>query len=406
MRHPDVLVVGAGPAGLAAARELGRQGVSVTVVDEYPQAGGRLLGQLYQAGGHWWVGRQVAEQLLSDIGGQSSVHLRLRTSVVGLERRGEGWVVEDSSGGAPIEARAVLLATGATEVPIALPGWTLPGVMTVGAAQVMATVHGVRPGRRGIIIGLGALAFAVAQELRWAGVDLAGIVMPPPVHAASGGRGAAAEWRQLRHLAHLGPTWTRPLAPLLEREGWLRRLMAHAPTSGLAAAGTRLRPNVAALAVEGDQTVSAVVLQRLNADGALIGEPWRETVDFVCLSGGLRPVPDLAVAAGARMHDSMDGRYDVPLFGAHGQTTAPGLYVAGNIMGIEGASVAIAQGQVAAIGILRHLAGNPDGFGAEAAHCALRLSEARRQAPLVFDPAWRSIHETVMAEFRDAARGD
>lgn len=405
MNQADVVVIGAGPAGLAAARELGRQGLRVTVIDEYPIAGGRLLGQLYQTGGHWWVGRREADQLLSDIAGHASIEIRLRTSVVGIERRGEEWVIQDSSHAGRARAGAVLLATGAAEVPIAIPGWTLPGVMTVGAAQVMANVHRVRPGQRGIIVGLGPLSFAVAQELRWAGVDVAGIVLPPPQKAGMPGRTPEEEWRGMTHLAHLAPSWLRPLAPLLQRDRWQRRLMAGAPKGGIAVAGTRLRPNVAALAIEGDEVVAGVLLQRLNADGHLVAEPWRENVDFVCLSGGLRPLPDMAAAAGAAMRHTVDGRYDVPLFGPQGETTVPGLYVAGNIMGIEGAPVAMIQGQMASIGVLRQLTRKPDGFGAEAAALRIRLAEARRRAPLVFDPAWPAVHEAVMADWRARQKG-
>lgn len=395
----DVVVVGAGPAGLAAARELGRQSLNVTVVDEYPMAGGRLLGQLYQSGGRWWVGRQVADQLLEDISGQASVHLWLGQSVTGLIRQKEQWRVHLASKREPLEARSVLLATGATEIPIPLPGWTMPGVMSVGAAQVMANVHHVRPGRRGLIIGLGTLAFAVAQELSWAGVELAGIVLPPMSGPAEFLGHAPEQWRRLVRLADLAPGWVKPLTPLLSRDAWLGRMMAWAPRNGVPVAGTRLRPNVTALAIEGGETVSGVVLQRVGRDGRPLGNPWREAVDFVCLSGGLRPVPDLAVAVGAAIQSSRDGRYDVPLFGPQGETTAPGVFAAGNILGIEGAPVAMAQGQLASVGIIRYLMGRSGGGHGEAAAFALALAQARRQAPLVFDPAWRDIHRAVEAEW-------
>ena len=174
----EVLVIGSGPAGLSAANMLGQWNIDTLVLDEYPLAGGRLLGQLYRDGQSWWIGRQVAARLVDDIHDKSSVTLAVGTSVASLEVGDGGFKATLSGGKSDVTAKAVLVATGSAEIPIPLPGWTLPGVMMVGAAQVMANVYQVRPGRRGIIIGLSALAFAVAEELSWAGVDLAGIVLP------------------------------------------------------------------------------------------------------------------------------------------------------------------------------------------------------------------------------------
>ena len=391
----EALIIGAGPAGLSAAIELGQRGIETLVVDEYPVPGGRLLGQMYQSQSGWWIGRRVAEDLLERLGRFPNVHLMLETSVSGLAHAGGGWTATFSQRAGTVDAQAVLIATGATEVPIPLPNWTLPGVMTVGAAQTMANVHGVRPGERGIIIGFGALAFAVADELTRAGVDLAGIVLPPLQGPSQWLGTVQDQWRRLRDVVHLGPRWARAATPLVASDFWLERVMAGAPQKGIPALGTVLRPNVAAIAMAGEEAVSGVWLQRVDRRGTLVGEPWHEAVDFACLSGGLRPVPDLAAATGAAMKSSRSGLHDVPIFGPVGETTAPGIFAAGNVLGIEGAPVAMAQGQLASIGVLRHLSGNPTDWAAEQAAFSRALEVARERAPLVFDRAWSQIHEEI-----------
>ncbi len=406
MTSTDVVVVGAGPAGLKAAAALGHWGVEVRVVDEYPVAGGRLLGQLYRQNGHWWVGRDVAEGLLDTLGQCPSVRLLLRTSVVALARCGDGWRVRLSSGDGLLEAKAVIVATGAAEVPIPVPNWTLPGVMTVGGAQVMANVHHVRPGRRGLIIGLGALSFAVAQELVWAGVDLAGIVLPPTGVPFQWLGTVDEQWGRLVHWMNLAPGWMRPLKPALTQSRWRRRLLSAAPPRGVAVAGTRLRPNVRAVRIIGDEQVQGVELVRINGDGQPLGRSWVESVDFVLLSGGLRPVPDLVKAAGAAMLGSPGGLYDVPISGPLGETTAPGLFAAGNVLGIEGARVAMAQGQLAALGAARWVTHTPDRWATQERDFFRELGDVRTNAPLTFDPAWPSVQRRAAQAWQREAPVD
>lgn len=401
----EVLIVGSGPAGLSAANVLGHLGIDTLVLDEYPLAGGRLLGQLYHDGQSWWVGRQVAARLLDDLSSKRSVELKLQTSVVSLEAIDGGWKAS-VSGGPDVTAQAVLVATGSSEIPIPLPGWTLPGVMTVGAAQVMANVHGVRPGRRGIIIGFGALAFAVAQELSWAGVELAGVVLPVVDEYSQWLGTPVDQWRRLRGFLDLAPGWIRSMGWVFNHDGWMTRAMAWAPAKGIRAAGTRIRPNVAALEILGREEVAGVRLTRLDPRGRCVGQPWVEPVDFVGLSGGLRPVSELASGAEADMYHSAGGLYDVPVFGPLGQTSRAGLYAAGNIVGIEGARIAMAQGELAAVGLARHVTGRHDGWNVEEGQFRSSLEEARRRAPLVFDPEWARVHQRVQDEWRRRRRKD
>lgn len=391
MTAVEVVIIGAGPAGLAAAQRLGQSGVATLIVDEYPQAGGRLLGQLYRRRDSWWDGRAQAEKLVSAVGQHASVHWCLQTSVIGLSRNEQGWQIFLSRGGSVEGVAAVLIATGAAEVSIPVSGWTLPGVMTVGAAQVMANVYRVRPGHRGIIVGLGPLAFAVAQELAWARVAVTGLVMPAPGLAAPLTLMPDSQWRSIAALSHLAPWWLRPLAPLLNVDRLRARFMAHAPLAGIPVAGTRLKPNLAVVEIVGNGRVEGVRLQRLSRAGTLIGEGWVEPVDFVLLSGGLRPIPDLLHAVGARVWRSGDGLYDVPFYGPLGETTQPGVFAAGNVLGVEAAPVAMAQGRSAALGLLRYLGRQGDDWADEVSKSRRDLQRRRREAPLVFSPEWSRI---------------
>src|SRR4051812_32101836 len=207
----DVCVIGAGPAGLAAAAVLARHGRSVVVVDESPEPGGRLLGQLHRVGHRndafhqdgWWNGRRIAATPAEDAV-RAGATLCQGASVWGIY---PGWYV-CLSGERPqiIEAALLILATGATEIPVPIPGWTLPGVMTIGAGQVMATQYRVRPGERGIVVGINPLSIAIAHELQIAGTQLAAIVNLPPTPLIPGDNSPTAVIAELARSAHLAPS--------------------------------------------------------------------------------------------------------------------------------------------------------------------------------------------------------
>src|SRR5699024_823305 len=117
------------------------------VMDEFPQAGGRLLGQLHEElNGEWWNGIKESK-ILYDKAQELETDIRLGVSVHHIENLNNHFVVHTNS--EPILAKNVLIATGAAESPAPIPGWTLPGVMSIGAAQVMTNVHRVRVGEKG-----------------------------------------------------------------------------------------------------------------------------------------------------------------------------------------------------------------------------------------------------------------
>ncbi|MFG3437766.1 2Fe-2S iron-sulfur cluster-binding protein [Nonomuraea sp. NPDC047897] len=194
--HCDVLVVGAGPAGLAAARAAAAGGARVILADERPEPGGSLLGtgeSVAGLPGAAWAAATVAE--LAEL---PDVTVLPRTTVFGcyddnyliaVERR-----TNHLGAAAPahvsrervwrIRARRVVLATGAHERPIAFAGNDLPGVMLAGSARAYAHRYGVLPGRRTVVFTAHDSAYAAALDLAEAGVDVAAIVDVRPAPGA------------------------------------------------------------------------------------------------------------------------------------------------------------------------------------------------------------------------------
>ncbi|MCT1402080.1 FAD-dependent oxidoreductase [Paenibacillus sp. p3-SID867] len=348
----DLLIIGAGPAGLSAAGAAAEHGLGVAVLDEFSEPGGRMLGQFHEEKGRWWVGRRVAEQLIEKCR-VSGVDIRCGVSVHGMLRTDHRWVVRTASGS--IAAVRVLLATGAAEIPQPIPGWTLPGVMSIGAAQVMANVHYVKPGRRGLIIGVNVLAMAIARELSVSGVTIAGIVLPER-NSVSGQDALPEEAvKRLLNLAHLAPS------PLLRIGGKLGASLGMAgtvsrffPRGGMKIWETPLQLRTAAISINGQHHVESVTLANVTRAGEIIPGSEREVqVDFVALAGGLYPLAELAAVAGCPFVYVKELGGHIPLHNENMETPVKGLYVAGNITGIESALVAMAQGRVAAAAICR-----------------------------------------------------
>ncbi|WP_183192431.1 NAD(P)/FAD-dependent oxidoreductase [Brevibacillus fluminis] len=357
----DVAVIGGGPAGLTAAKEIASHGGSVVVVDENSTFGGKLLGQLHEepGGNNWWKGGEIAAKLVEETKAAGAT-LMPQTQVWGLET---GWTVhiaDTRNRELPfraIQAKAVLLATGAVEKPLAMPGWTLPGVMTVGAAQVLTNVNRVKPGKRVIIAGVDVLSLTIARAMKLAGVELVGIVLPGRSEFSQGRSNPLELLKQLQSMTHLAPN------PLLRAGGAVLgsslgiQLAAHFfPRGGVKVWGIPIQLKKALVAIHGDEQVTHAEIASIDAAGQIIpGTSTAVPVDAVCLSGGLTPLGELAATAGCQFVriDGLNGA--VPLHNQAMETTVRNLYVAGNITGIEGAKIAMVQGKVAGLNMCRQL---------------------------------------------------
>ncbi|MEX2460762.1 MAG: FAD-dependent oxidoreductase [Paenibacillaceae bacterium] len=342
----DVVVIGGGPAGLKAAKEIAERGGSVVVLDENKVFGGKLLGQLHEEPSEqkWWNGQKIASQLVLEAL-SAGVKLMGGVQVWGLE---PGWKVQiadtlnRSLPSQTIIAKVVLLATGAAEKPLPVPGWTMPGVMTIGAAQVLTNLYKVKPGRKVIICGLDVLSLSIAKALVLAGVKVEGIVLSEQddLQMAFSKLFAMSQFASNRIMRCGGNLFQHPL---------LQSIAVHFfPLKGLTIEGIPLLLKQTLVSIEGKGQVESVQLVSRTVSGKLIpGSEISVPVDAVCLSGGLTPLAELAAIAGCKFVRLAGLSGSVPLHNALLETTVGGLYVAGNITGIEGAKVAMAQGELA-----------------------------------------------------------
>ena len=328
--EPDVLVVGAGAGGLAAAIAARAAGAAqVMVIDEMPTPGGQYYKQA--AGGGAPLDGQQAEgaALLAEV--RSSGAEILAGAEVWAAFEGPLFLAEVD--GAPLVARprAAIVATGAFERPAIVPGWTLPGVMTTGAAQSLWRRYRTLPGRRVAVCGSGPLNLQVAVELAAGGAEVALVAEAAPT--------PLARPFEVLGIAAAGPSLT-----------WKGIAMRH----GLHRRRIPLRYGTS--------------LRRIDArDGALgatfrhrSGREQRVVVDALCMNVGFEPQNEILRLLGAKM------QYD-PAFGHLRcersetlETTVPGLFAVGDCAGLGGAPAARTEGRIAGRAAAAFAAGRGD----------------------------------------------
>ncbi|MEU3610197.1 NAD(P)/FAD-dependent oxidoreductase [Streptomyces sp. NPDC035033] len=330
----DLAIVGAGPAGLAAAVTAAALGLAVTLLD----AGARPGGQYYrhpdpalgaarpQALHHDWAafaGREAELRAYERAGRVRYLALHQVWSVTGS---GTDWTVRsrtDDTAGEPVRARAVLLATGAYERHLPFPGWTLPGVVGAGGAQAMLKSGLVLPGRRVVVAGSGPLLLAVAASLAAAGARV-----PAVVEAGGYGGYARRPGALLRNPAKLAEAALHGGALLCHR---VRPLLRHAVVEA-----------------HGTDRVEAVTVARLDRDWRPVpGTGRRVPCDALAVGHGLVPELSLATALGCATRAAADGTVALVLTPGL-RTSVPGVWAAGETGGVGGAQLALTEGEIAA----------------------------------------------------------
>lgn len=316
MERYDLIIVGAGPAGLSASIEAAKLGLKVIVFDENAKPGGQLFKQIHKFFGSREHkakirGIKIGEELLREAS-DAGVKVMLNAAVIGLYLDKEV-LVRLGDEVKHYKGDTVIVATGASENMITFDGWTLPGVIGAGAAQTMMNLHQVQPGRRILMLGSGNVGLVVSFQLLQAGCEVAAVVDAAP---KVGGYGVHA--------------------------------------SKVARCGVPFYLSHTIIRAEGEECVTGVVIGEVDSKWQIIpGTEKRFEVDTICLAVGLSPMAQLLKMAGCKMSDTPGGY--LPVCDEYGETTIPGVFAAGDVSGIEEASSAMIEGRIAGIAAAGYL---------------------------------------------------
>jgi D-hydroxyproline dehydrogenase subunit alpha len=330
----DLLVIGGGPAGLAAAAEAASHDLRTVLADERPTLGG----QIYRQPGPGFVlsnpeklGHDLVRGLaLVSSAERAGAELSTGTTVVSL--RGTSAVLSGYGSSATtvtLRARRVLVAPGAYDRPVPFPGWTLPGVVTAGGAQALVKASRVVPGDRVAFAGSGPLALAFPAQLRQYGVNvvLALEAGPPPGARSVAGLLSAA-----------------PGNLALLRDGATYRLQ-------LLRRRVPLRYQRVIVRAEGEGRVEEMVHAAVDVNWRPApGTEERVAVDTICVGYGFVPSTELFQLVGCRFGFDEDLGGVVVDVDEWQRTSVPGILAAGDGTGVRGAPVATDQGRLAALG--------------------------------------------------------
>ena len=330
IEYADVAIVGAGPAGLAAAVEAARAGLNVVLVDENASSGGqiwrRLPGEFAESLREGAI--DPAARPLFAASSELKIRSFFRTTVWGAFGKGQ---LEAAGPEGPFRICAphIILATGAHDRPVALPGWTLPGVMTVGGAQVLLKGQKTLPRGRVLLAGTGPLLLVVAAQYARARADIVAVAE------------AASSASLLSHIpALLG-------SPGLMLRGALYRISL----------GLRFVPwhaRTVVVRIEGRASVEAAVLATLDPHGQIRpGSERRVACDMVLLGYGLVPSLELTRLLGCAMRFDGVRKSFTPERSDEFETTERGVFVVGDGAGVAGAVVAVEEGRVAGLAVAR-----------------------------------------------------
>lgn len=314
---PSLVVVGAGPAGLSAALAAARAGMRVTLIDEAKVSGGQ-----------YFRGRQSSESEGSPSYFEkhvpSAVTRKLDAVVVDVPEPGTLLVWHHGAGVERVTYDRLVIATGAYDRAVALPGWTLPGVLTAGGASTLAKVHGVTAGKRMLVAGSGAFLLSVSDDLSHAGCQVE-IVEATPLSTSVRGLSTIAGDPEIMRQAL----------------GYLARLTGR---------GVRRSYGQMVTRIHGGDRVEAATIHKVDRQWRPISGTGRTVeVDGVCLGFGFVPQLELTQALDCKLkYDASAANYFVSVDHAM-RTSQGGIYAAGEVTGIAGMRVATAEGELAGI---------------------------------------------------------
>lgn len=313
MINKELIIVGGGPAGLAAAYSAAQTGCHVLVIDRNPQVGGQLIKQTHKFFGSEKQfaktrGINIAKKLISDVQKSELVEILCDATVVGLYPDQVISVLHHEEY-RKYHFNALIIATGAGEKMLAFENNDLPGIYGAGAVQTLMNLYGVLPGQDIVMVGSGNIGLIVSYQLIQAGVHVKALLEAAPkiggykVHASK-----------------------------------LRRL------------GVEIMTQTTIQRAIGEDCVRQI--ETIKLDDAWQPIPGTENiidVDVVCIAVGLTPLYQLLAMSGAKLKYVPELGGMVPVIDSLHQTSIKNIFVAGDVSGVEEASSAIVEGYLSGI---------------------------------------------------------
>lgn len=367
----DVLVIGGGPAGLQAALTLADEGFDVVLVDDHPRLGGQLVKQTHRFFGarrfYGGVrGFRIAEKLSKNVLERDNIHVYTQALTYGFFK--EGVVGVAVRGGKPlnliVKPKAVIGSTGACERTILFENNDLPGVMGAGGAQTLMNEYGVRPGDRAFIVGSGNVGLIVAYQLLQAGVRVLGMA---------------------EILPHIG--------------GWF----VHA--AKIRRLGVKIyTKHTVTRAIGRDRVEKAVISMIDEKYQPIPGSEKVFDIDLLLLAVGLQPNYSLFSQAGTVMKYVPEIGGLVPIRTYYMETSVKNLYIAGDASGIEEATTAFIEGEIAALTIALKLGDDRSGVEKRRDQLVDYLWREYRMSPVVERARRGKLKVTVSEEDMEKIR--
>lgn len=334
-KEPDVLIVGSGFSGIVAANVLADQHLDVLLLDENVHLGGQILRTVPERLGTQAPSvsddvRRAGFRFIENIK-RKKVLIMNRAAALGIYPNRELLVEVEGKRVFVLRPKIVLFATGARERFLPFPGWTLPGIVSTGAVQILMKSSGVLFSREILIGGAGLFLLAVAHDFQKNGGKVLGVLDETP---------AAGKLLLLTQVLHHFPKLT-------QGAGYVARL---------ALAGVPIRYRTRILEARGDSQLREVITSRVDRIGRLATEMGKvHRTDALAVGYGFCPNIELPQLAGCGLeHDEAKGGWVVKVSDQL-ESTVENVFAAGEITGIAGALKSLNEGNMAAVAILRKL---------------------------------------------------
>ena len=336
MKELELVILGAGPGGLAAAVEAARAGLSVTMLDENAKPGGQIFRQVhdgFDVTNPGMLGHDYARgrELLSEFDTVRNRVELLDNSMAWALSDGNELAFYRGEASHSVRYKKMIIAAGAYDRPVPFPGWTLPGVLTAGGAQSLVKTQRVLPGENFLLAGTGPLQLALANQITDAGGRVAAIAEAGHIENWFGLiKGTLGQWQLLGDAAHYLYGVRKAGIPL-----WRNHLIVEARGHG--------------------QVEEAVVAE--------VDRNWRPKpgtyrtlkVDTLCVGYGFIPSVELTrLAECEHRYEPLLGGW-IPIRNDHMETTARDVYAVGDCTGIAGSLVAIEEGRIAGLAAAQSL---------------------------------------------------